>query len=334
MQLPPSLQQAIDQEVESKGLQALTEARENLTDRYRGPKQKGPLITDDSERLSYLLTRMPATYAANFKVWQAIKEVAPDLAIKSLLDLGAGPGTAMWAATELFPSIENITLIEQDRSLAAFGQNLIQKSQTDLQNIRQAKWLLGDLEALDNFPAHDAVILSYSIGELKPDLIPKLIEKCWQAANQLLIIIEPGTPVGFERIRKIRSQLIDMQGHLIAPCPNHLPCPMSGGDWCHFAARVERTALHKRLKGGTLGYEDEKFSYVAATKQPHPLPNARILREPQRRSGHVILTLCTDGFVKQETVSKRNPELYRQARKLDWGDALKISFLDIKGENL
>jgi ribosomal protein RSM22 (predicted rRNA methylase) len=324
MQLPLDLQHAIDREVESKGLLTLIEARETLTDRYRGPRQKGPHITQDSERLSYLLTRMPATYAANFKVWQAIKERAPDLAIGSLLDLGAGPGTAMWAACELFPSIKKITLIEQDSSLANFGQRLIHNSNIDSHGIKEAKWIIDNLETIDSFPSHDVVILSYSIGELPPEFISKLIEKSWAAANQMLMIIEPGTPVGFERIRKIRSQLIEMKGNLIAPCPNHLPCPMSGRDWCHFAARVERTSLHRRLKGGTLGYEDEKFSYVAATKQPYPLPHARVLREPQRRSGHVILTLCTEGIVKQETLSKRHPEAYRIARKLDWGDALNI----------
>ncbi len=321
MKLPDHLQYAIDQEVEHKQLNVLSQARESLTDRYRGIKQRGPLITDDQERLSYLLTRMPATYAANVKVWQAIQKQAPDIEIKSLLDLGSGPGTAMWAACELFPSIEKVTLMERDPWLMELGKKLITNSKTDAHAFLNAQWINSDLEKVDSLTPHDAIILSYSIGELKADLIEKLLMKCWQAANKLLIIIEPGTPVGFERIRTIRSLLIAQQANVIAPCPNHLPCPMSHGDWCHFAARVERTSLHRRLKGGTLGYEDEKFSYVAFTKKPCFLPQARVLREPQRRSGHVILTLCTEGLCKQETISKRHPEIYRQARKLDWGDA-------------
>lgn len=315
MKLPDQLQYAIDKEAEFRQLGSLAAARESLTERYRVSRSKGPLITDEKERLSYLLTRMPATYAANVKVWQTIQKQAPHLEIKSLLDLGAGPGTAMWAACQLYPSIENVTLIERDPDLIKLGRQLIKNSDTAASNLLNANWINKDIEKMDALPPHDVIILSYSIGELQPAHILKLLEKCWESANQLLIIIEPGTPAGFERIRSIRSSLINLKGNVIAPCPNLLPCPMSNGNWCHFAARVERTSLHRRLKGGTLGYEDEKFSYVAFSKKSYPLPHARILCEPQRRSGHVILTLCTDGIVKQETVSKRNPEAYRQARK-------------------
>lgn len=100
---------------------------------------------------------------------------------------------------------------------------------------------------------------------------------------------------------------------------------MAGGDWCHFSARVERSSLHRRLKGGTLGHEDEKFSYVAATKHAFPFPASRVLREPVRHSGHVILKLCTEEGVKQPTISKKMGELYKQARKVEWGDVFPHS---------
>jgi ribosomal protein RSM22 (predicted rRNA methylase) len=323
MQLPLELQEAIETEIESSGLKSLISARENLTERYRGPRDKGPLITDDRERLSYLLTRMPATYAANRAVFKAIKEQAPDLEIKSVLDLGAGPGTAMWAACDEFSSIKQVTLIENDRSLASFGQRLAKNCSNEA--IAKANWLIQDLELLPDLTPYDLVIFSYSIGELQPDIMAKLLIKSWQAAKQLLVIVEPGTPSGFERIRLLRTQLIEMGAHLIAPCPSHNVCPMSGGDWCHFPARVERTSLHRKLKGGTLGYEDEKYSYVSATKTAYPFPVGRVVREPQRRSGHVLLPLCMAEGLNQVTVSKRTSEDYRIARKLEWGDALNLS---------
>lgn len=83
---------------------------------------------------------------------------------------------------------------------------------------------------------------------------------------------------------------------------------------------MERSSLHRRLKGGTLGYEDEKFSYVAATKKPFSLPTSRILSQPSRHSGHVELKLCTPEGVQQPTISKKMGSLYKQARKADWGD--------------
>lgn len=318
MQLPTSLQTAIENITESLGLHQLIEALEELTKRYRQPVPGSQFMTTDAQRQSYVVSRMPATYAALQSALQAIRERA-DLPIKSLLDLGAGPGTGMWAACDNFPDIEAITLIEKDKALLTLGKQLAQFS--EYHAMRTASWREGDLEKLNDLPPHDLVILSYSIGELNPQRIELLLNMCWNAAKQLILIVEPGTPVGFERIRLIRRQLIDQGAHLIAPCPHHLACPMEGGDWCHFAARVERTSLHRRLKGGNLGYEDEKFSYVAATKAPFPMPASRILSQPDRHSGHIILKLCTPSGVQHPTISKKMGNLYKQARKAEWGDA-------------
>lgn len=316
MQLPSSLQTAIDQVIESMGLRELIEAREELTRRYRQPAGS-KFMTTDAQRQSYLISRLPATYAALQATFKAIQERA-SLSIKSVLDLGAGPGTGMWAACENFPEIETITLLEKDIALSAMGKHLAQFSEQTV--MQAANWQEADLEKVTELPPHDLILLSYSIGELHPQRIEPFIQLCWEATQQLLLIVEPGTPVGFERIRAIRRQLIDQGAHLIAPCPHHLACPMANGDWCHFAARVERSSLHRRLKGGSLGYEDEKFSYVAATKIPFPLPSSRILSQPERHSGHIVLKLCTSEGVQYPTISKKMGELYKQARKAEWGD--------------
>ncbi|WP_068468582.1 small ribosomal subunit Rsm22 family protein [Candidatus Protochlamydia phocaeensis] len=319
MKLPEQLQQAIESEIEIAGLKELAEAREELTGRYRrlsGGKRQ--FMTTDLERQSYIATRLPATYAAVYSALQAVKERTPGLQIKRLLDLGTGPGTAMWAACECFPEIESITLVEKDQALAAIGQRLARHSAHPA--MQKANWQIADLENLPSLQTHDLVILSYSIGELVPASMLPLIEQCWQSAEQALVVIEPGTPAGFERIRLIRRQLIEMGSHLVAPCPHQSACPMSHSDWCHFAARVERSSFHRRLKGAVLSYEDEKFSYVAGTKECFPLPAARILRHPQQHSGHVQLTLCTESGVRQPTISKRTPDAYKQARKAEWGE--------------
>ena len=295
----------------------LTDAREELTSRYRNPSGS-PLINTDAHRQAYVFSRMPATYASLNSSMLAIKERG-DFEIKTVLDLGAGPGTAMWAACENFSSIEKVTLLEKDTALSAIGKRLAKESELD--SIRLANWIEGDLELIKELPPHDLVILSYSIGELKARVMLPLIEICLQAANQLLLIVEPGTPVGFERIRLIRQHLIGLGSHLVAPCPHHNACPMTGGDWCHFAARVERTSLHRKLKGGSLGYEDEKFSYIAASKERVDQPEARILTHPMRHTGHVNLKLCTAEGVKQTTVSKKMGALYKQVRKAEWGDS-------------
>ena len=92
-------------------------------------------------------------------------------------------------------------------------------------------------------------------------------------------------------------------------------------DWCHFAQRVERTSLHRRLKGGTLGHEDEKFSYVVAAKTPMATAAARIVRHPKKLSGHVQLTLCGDHGIETRNIARSSGEPYKMARRAEWGDA-------------
>ena len=93
----------------------------------------------------------------------------------------------------------------------------------------------------------------------------------------------------------------------------------AAGDWCHFAVRLERSAAHRRLKQGALGYEDEKFSYLVAGRAPVELPAARIVRHPLVRPGHIQLTLCTVRGLEQSTVTKSEKEAYRRARRAEWG---------------
>jgi ribosomal protein RSM22 (predicted rRNA methylase) len=304
MQLPEELQTAIDQIANHSP--ALRKAREALTQGYK--EGRSSPFSDEASRLAYLGARMPATYAA---VRKALENAPP---FDHLLDLGAGPGTASWAAADLFPDLKQITLVEKSKEAIALGQTLAQSSSH--RALRGGTWLCQSV--LDPIPKADGAILSYVLNEVIEPI--KVIERCWEAVN-VLIIVEPGTPKGFNLIRKLRAQLIEWGAHLIAPCPHALSCPIQGNDWCHFAARVERTRLHRLLKEGTLGYEDEKFSYLIASKSPGNSYEGRIVCHPAKQSGFVKLSLCTkEGKLEEKTITKKNKEMYRFARDADWGD--------------
>ena len=107
------------------------------------------------------------------------------------------------------------------------------------------------------------------------------------------MIVEPGTPDGYTRVIEARDRLIDAGFRVAAPCPHSAACPIvPGEDWCHFSARVSRSSLHRQVKGGSLPYEDEKFSYVAAARFPATPAPSRVVRRPQIRKGQVLLDLC------------------------------------------
>jgi ribosomal protein RSM22 (predicted rRNA methylase) len=180
-----------------------------------------------------------------------------------------------------------------------------------------------DISAAMNFPPADLVVAAYALGELSPPTIAPILARIWDLARDAILIVEPGTPVGFALVRQARRQLVAAGGSVVAPCPHSEECPMIGGDWCHFARRIPRSALQRRLKQANLSYEDEKFSYVAVTRQPDAERIAgRVIRHPQIRSGHIYLDLCTPAGLERRIVTRSQREAFRQARRLEWGSAL------------
>ena len=187
--------------------------------------------------------------------------------------------------------------------------------------LRDTTWRRASITPGLDRPSADLVTMSYALGELPESERPDVVR--WLAEDAaMVIIIEPGTPAGWATVSAARDVLAARGLTIVAPCPHDGRCPIEPGrDWCHFSVRLPRTALHRRVKAGTLSFEDEKFSYVAATTTAWPRPAARVLRHPQKRKGLVSLRLCTEGDgIRDVLVSKRQGDLYRRARDVDWGD--------------
>ncbi|HVP43061.1 MAG TPA: small ribosomal subunit Rsm22 family protein [Terriglobales bacterium] len=316
MQLPRALADGIESLIEGRDLKTIRRASDELSESYRTDKPKTALDTPE-HRLAYLLIRLPATYAAVSSVLKEVRARIGD--VRSVLDLGAGPGTAAWAATEIFPELERVALIERDVEMMAVGKKLAAGHSL----LGHAQWITGDLRSV-KFESHDLVIAAYALGELDSSDGPQAVTaKVWAASQKALAILEPGTPRGFASLLPLREALLAQGQHIAAPCPADAECPMQDrpGDWCHFAARLERTSLHRRLKSGELGYEDEKFSYVVfARDQAAPQAPARILRHPVHGKGHIKLMLCEAPKVREVTVAKSDGEAFRAARRARWGD--------------
>jgi ribosomal protein RSM22 (predicted rRNA methylase) len=318
MQLPLQLYQALERELQATPSKELERASAELTTAYRAAGTPKPARSSSAVHgLAYAAVRMPATYAAVYAALSELTLRQPGTEISTLLDLGAGPGTATWAANQLFSEMKHATLIEQESGLIDLGRKFAANAVLGF----DLNWQHQDLRQLTAAP-HDLVILSYLIGEIAPGDLPKLIRSAWNATSGALVVVEPGTPPGYQRIIAVRELLISVGANLLAPCPHLHECPMLRlpGQWCHFAARVERRSMHRRIKAGTLGYEDEKFSYVIFSRNPVARADARIVRHPLKHIGHVSLELCAQEGLKTETVSRKQKELYRAARDARWGD--------------
>jgi ribosomal protein RSM22 (predicted rRNA methylase) len=233
---------------------------------------------------------------------------APEFAPVTQLDIGAGSGAALWAAREVWPSLERAVAVEPERAMADLGRELAPDG---------VEW-----ETTPPNATFDLVTLGYVLNEL-PNA-SDAIDRAWAVAGQALVVVEPGTPAGYRLVLAARDRLLAAGAHMAAPCPHARECPLAGtDDWCHFAVRVARSKAHRAAKEAQLAYEDEKFSYVAVTRSPAEPAAARVLRHPLSRPGHVVLELCAREGLRTETVSKREGPRYRAARKVSWGGAFE-----------
>jgi ribosomal protein RSM22 (predicted rRNA methylase) len=310
--LPPALEQAVAEQIGSGARRAGDAAV--LSERYRdrgGPP--GPVAISAGDVLAYAAVRLPATYAAVRVVLGEAAVRVTDFAPASQLDLGAGPGTALWAAADVWPSIRERVAVEASREMARLGRELG----------ADADWVEGKAPSAVPAGSFDLVTVSYLLGELTEADRRDTVERGWAAAAGALAVVEPGTTAGYERVLAARDRLVALGGAVVAPCPHDRACPLAGsGDWCHFAVRVGRTRAHRAAKRARLGHEDEKLSYVVVAREPVAGATARVLRRPQIRSGHVLLELCTPEGLRRETVSKRDRDRYRRARTVSWGEDL------------
>ncbi len=318
MELPPPLRQAIDRVL--SGARDLAPAAAALSQRYREERRDGKAhVASERDALAYLAVRLPATYAAVRASFAAVAEARPDFAPKTALDVGAGPGTALWAAAACWPHLSNAVLVEASPMFRACGERLAAEAP-----LPRLTWRTADMahDALECEP-RDLVTLAYALNEIAPEDRSRVIERLWRMTADTLVIVEPGTPAGWERILAARAQLFAAGAHVVAPCPHAQACPLVPPDWCHFAQRVARSRVHRQTKRADVPWEDEKFSYVAVSRNAAPAGGARVIAHPRKASGRVTLKLCRpDGSAGEQLFSRRDGAVYKRAARSDWGSSL------------
>ena len=296
--IPESLQEKIDHILNQITSSTLRKARVELSHSYKEKNSSAPIFSNDARTLAYLGVRFPATFSA---ICEVLKHAPP---FETFLDLGAGPATGTLAA-----SPKKAILIEKSKEAISLGKKLLDQ---------EHQWIYNDLIKMESFPRVDLALASYSVGEISP--LKPLLEKLWDSGTDTFAFIEPGTPDGYKTILEVRDFFISKGGNILAPCPHVNQCPLNGGNWCHFATRLPRTKLHRYLKGGERGFEDEKYSYLIISRQKKKEKKARILRHPYKGSGFVKFNLCTpEGENIEKTVSKKDKDLYKAAKEAKWG---------------
>jgi ribosomal protein RSM22 (predicted rRNA methylase) len=317
-ELPQAIRAAIAAMLEGVPRTDLAVRAARLSEAYRGGSGSNAVIASRADVLAYLVARMPATYAAVAAALAAARAALPAFWPERLLDVGAGPGTASFAALETWPALASVTMIDPSRQLLAAAGDLAAASHRPA--LGGSQRILGDALRLGrDLPAADLVVAAYVLAEAGPALVPAL----WKATAGALAIVEPGTPAGYTRIRDARAELIRAGAMIAAPCPHELRCPIVEPDWCHFAVRLARSRDHRLVKAAEAPFEDEKFSYVVAVRPPVELAarRARVLAPPRAQKAGILLKLCReDGSIAETLVERRDRSGFASARRKRWGD--------------
>lgn len=317
--LPAELKSALDARLHELSRNDAAERSASISRTYRDGGGSGAIRTE-TDALAYALARMPATYAAVTASLNALCETNPDFAPKSLLDVGAGPGTASWAATETFSSLQNFVLLDANSALRTLALQFGAGSA----RLRAMNYQRGEaVAALAAAEAADLVVASYVIAEMDDRQRRAIAELMWAKTRDTLLVVEPGTPAGYARIIALRDQLIASGAHVAAPCPHNDKCPLLAPDWCHFTQRLPRSRAHRQIKRVELPFEDEKFAYVALTRAPAARHPARVLAQPVVSKVEVTAKLCTSDGLAITRVPRRAKADYAAARRWRWGDGVE-----------
>jgi ribosomal protein RSM22 (predicted rRNA methylase) len=320
--LPSDLQAGLGTLTEGVSRSALSQRAAAISQTYRSGGGSAGTIQSREDALAYAMARLPATFAAATAVLATVREAVPDFAPQTLLDVGAGPGTASWAANACFSDLTEIHMVDENPHLRELALELFSVSGELV--LRDATYQKGAARQL--LPAAEKaalVIASYFIGEVPSDQLLSTADALWSRAIDTLIVIEPGTPAGFARIRNVRSHLIGQGGYVICPCPHDLKCPLTGDDWCHFSQRLNRSRDHRQVKGAALSFEDEKFSYVAlARHRSEAAATDRVLASPHVTKVQITSKLCTPHGLVMDVASRRDRDAYRMRKNWRWGDAV------------
>lgn len=329
--LPPNLITALESLLEGQKLSVIGDIAQELSAGYRAGQANAKKL-DAAGTIAYALSRLPSTFFCIRSALSELQSLRPDLAPVSFLDIGAGPGTGLWAAAETWSTLETAVELDQNKHFLALGQRLA--NHAGIPVIRSATWVESNLRHRELDPKigpeigpktgndkYDVVLAAFMLNEMPDSRIAPLIDSLWSRCNDTLVIVEPGTPAAFPALRQARETLVASGAHIIAPCSHNESCPLEN-DWCHFVTRFGRPQFLKSLKGGSLPYEDANYAYIAASRVQGSAYGGRVIRKPRHSKPGIHLDVCADGEIRNVTRARSDAGSYKAAKKLKWGDRL------------
>lgn len=319
-----TIQDLLEQQESSEWVQKAAKLHETYVSR---DKPHGRIVLKTHEdALAYIAMRSPATYAQIFHVLSAAKEILPTWNPISLLDLGSAQGAGIWAAKEVWPTIKEVTAVDQQEDFLLLGKKIEKESnlETDI------RWQHRDLrEGVNNTKTYDVVLIANVLNELSPKAADKLIGNAIDACNGILVIIEPGTPFGSSIVENA-SRKLSNAGRLLAPYINNT-FVSTEKYYLHFPQRFIRPDFQRRIRQVMRNsnlmasdWEEAKFSYTVISKLPVEKKIwGRVVGPTKQQKGFIEVPILTEKAIETVKVLKRHAKQYNTAKDVSWGQAIE-----------
>lgn len=324
--LPEQLESAIEAALRDLPPSQWTKAARSISRRYRAKRNgtASSLAQGTSEALGYAALILPAAYAQLYGAMMAVHARIPQWQPRSMLDIGSGPGTALWAAVEQWPLLQTLTAWEREAAFIHLGRRFATTSRK--QTLCATRWervIIGKhLPA--HFPMYDLVVFGHVLNELPEAVRQEVVEVAWKHCSGVLLIVEPGTSTTFPIVKTMRERLRGLAAFTVAPCVHDNECPLVN-DWCHFPQRLKRPRFQRQAKNASAGWEESKFSYVAMGRFPPECTAwGRLIHQPRVQKGFVELTISSQDGLVRPRVLKRDRAMYRESLLYEWGDVIAM----------
>ena len=318
MELPPLLREGVDRILDGVSVADIRNAAETVVAAIprRNPRRALPPVRQPRRQR---LSRHPPARDLRRHSRQPVRvaDIRPGWEPQSLLDIGAGPGSVFWAACDQWPSIERATMIEGCDPIRRVGEAACAARGGTTDNLDRRRYPARIAGARKRGPG-DAVLCHWAT---RSGCIGRLTERLWQTVTDVLLVVEPGTPAGWQRILRVRDRLIALGAHIVAPCTHAERCPLAAPDWCHFSRRVARSRMHRLAKDGDVPWEDEKFIYLAASRAADRDAGGACAGAPAQQAPASSGSSCavsdrTAGRTRGDEAARRR---FQSGAPLDWG---------------
>ncbi|KAJ2745398.1 37S ribosomal protein S22 [Coemansia sp. BCRC 34301] len=246
------------------------------------PLKPHTLEYGQGETAAYLAACAPGAYGVIYNVMAELAQRVPEFQPRSVMDFGAGPGTALWAIQELW-RLDSYHAIDVSEQMLLCAEAIladipVAEEEPRVGSIRFSRYLP---PPSSREVCNDLVVSAFALSELPSDSLRKTtIETLWAHTNDTLVLIDRGTPDSARMISEARDQILALgECFTVAPLPNDLPDPtIFTPAWIHFSQRSQRPGFTMLTKHSKSNVEDLRYSYAILRRGSRPpisaLPNA------------------------------------------------------------